>query len=126
MLLVSFPVFSQLIVLFSFFRIAQYFIGFICLLEFFFRGFISRIFIRMIFHRQLAECFLNFLLGGGFLYAEDFVIIFVIHSHPKVKKCTRMNTIEPGNSQDLFSDNFQLKKTKMSNAMAAIINQKVI
>jgi hypothetical protein len=32
----------------------------------------------MVFARELAEGFADFVGGGGFLYAENFVIIFLV------------------------------------------------
>src|SRR5689334_3734069 len=54
-----FPVFSVLVIFFSFFRITQNFIGFIDLLKFFMRLFVVRIYVRVIFSRQFPVSFLN-------------------------------------------------------------------
>jgi len=60
---------SELIVLGPFFRIAQHIICFRNLLEFVFRSLVSRIFVRMIFHRQLAVSLFQFRIRGAFRHA---------------------------------------------------------
>src|SRR5436190_2657055 len=74
-----FPIFSVLVIFFSFLRIAQYLIGFIDLLEPLVGLLVIWIQIGMILARQFAVCFFYIFFGGVLVYSKYFVIIYKIH-----------------------------------------------
>src|SRR5947207_5532102 len=76
------PIRAQLVVFLSFLRIAEDLVGFIELFEFFFRGRLVLVDVRMVFARQLAERLANFIVAGGLRDAERLVIISKLNSHP--------------------------------------------
>src|SRR5215469_10844950 len=81
---------AELVVNFALLGIAQNVVGFRDGLEFFFGRFVSGIDIGMIFTRKLTEGFANVFRRGGFLDAENFVIVFFGCRH------FSLTAVEPG------------------------------
>jgi hypothetical protein len=75
------PVRAQLVVFFSLLRIAEDLVGFIQLLELFFRRCLVLIDVGMVFARQLSERLANLIVAGGLRDAERLVIISKLNSH---------------------------------------------
>ena len=75
------PIRAQLVVFLSFLRIAEDLVGFIELFEFFFRGRLVLVDVRMVFARQLAERLADFIVARRFRNAERLVIISKLDSH---------------------------------------------
>src|SRR6187399_241630 len=73
------PVFSILIIFFSFFRITQYFIGLIELLEFFVCFLIIWVKIGMRLSGEFTIGFFNIFLRCVFINSQRFVIIYELH-----------------------------------------------
>jgi hypothetical protein len=71
---------AELIVLFSFFGIAEHRIGFADLLELFLRTFVALGMVRMVFHGQLAVSLLDIACGGVLVDPEHFVVVLVGHN----------------------------------------------
>src|SRR5690348_1655024 len=74
-----FPVFAILIILFSFLRIAQHFIGFVYLLKLAVSLFIIWVQVGMQLACQFAICFLYVIGRSVFINAQCFIIINKIH-----------------------------------------------
>ena len=68
---------TEPVVIGTFLRVAEHFIGFGDLFELLLRRFVSGILIRMIFHGKLTVCALDFIGRRRFRQTEHFVIIFV-------------------------------------------------
>src|SRR5580658_8036857 len=68
---------AELIVHLALLRIRKDVVGFLHLLEFFFRGFVAGIQVRMIFARKLPVSLANFLLYSLPGNAEKFVVILL-------------------------------------------------
>src|SRR5580704_16855425 len=66
---------SELIVHLPLLGVRQHVIGFLHLLEFFFRRFVARVQVRMIFAREFPVCLPDFLLRGLAGDAEKFVVV---------------------------------------------------
>ena len=90
------PVRAELIVFLALLRIAQDFVGFIDLLEFFFGGFFVLGHVRMLFPRKFAKRAPDFVLGRGFRNPKRFVIISELHCH------RASNLVPPINSRNLL------------------------
>ena len=60
----------------SFFFVAQNVIGFLNSLEFLVRGFVIRVFVRVIFDRQLAMSFLDVVLGCRSVNTQGLIEVF--------------------------------------------------
>ena len=67
---------TELIILGSFFRVAKHVIGFGNFFEFFFRSFIARILVRVIFDRKFPICLFQFGIRCGFGHPQYLIIIF--------------------------------------------------
>ena len=65
-------------------------IGVLHFFEFFFRRFVIGIAVGMIFHRQLAEGFFNFIIAGAAGHAQRFVKVFVAHRNLLVWNLLRL------------------------------------
>jgi hypothetical protein len=78
-LLVRFPVGAQLVVLLALDRIAEHLVGLVDLLEFCFRRLVTRIHVRVMLARQLAERLLHLLVGGRLGDAERCVVVLELH-----------------------------------------------
>ena len=71
-----------LVILCTLLRIGQYSICLCSLFELFFRFFVSRVCVRVIFLRYLTVSFFQIRLGDTFCDSEDFIIIsFIRHLH---------------------------------------------
>jgi hypothetical protein len=70
-------------------RVPEDLVSFRRLFEFFLRGFIPRVPVRMILESQLAVSFFDIRLIGAAGHAQDFVIIFLHH----VRKCFLLQNI---------------------------------
>src|SRR5262249_3045089 len=68
-------IFTELVVFFSFLRVAQDFVRFIYLFKFFFSGLFVLGDVGMMFAGQLAKSAANLVFAGRFRHAECFVII---------------------------------------------------
>ena len=64
----------------AFFFVGQRVVGFLHFFKFIFRFFVARITVGMIFHRQLAVGFFDFVVASTARHAECFVKIFIAHS----------------------------------------------
>jgi len=69
------PMFSVLIILFTFLGVTQYFIGFVDFLKFILLG----IQIRVIFPGQLTKSLFDIILRSTFVYSKNLVIIYIGH-----------------------------------------------
>ena len=74
-----FPVFAIFVVFLTLFRIAQYFVGFIHLLELSFCRRVILVQVRMIFLGQLPVCLLDFILSGITVYSQNLIVINKCH-----------------------------------------------
>jgi hypothetical protein len=63
----------------TFFPVGKRFIGPLHLFEFFFRHFVAVVAVGMVFHRQLAVGFFNFVVGRATRHAECCIKILVAH-----------------------------------------------
>ena len=61
-------------------RVLEDLVGFLRLLEFFLRGLVIRISIRMVFHRQPAISFFQLIVGRRFRHAQCFVVVRFCHA----------------------------------------------
>src|SRR6202030_185537 len=75
------PISTELVVFFPLLRIAQDFVGFIQLLEFFFRGRLVFVDVGMVLARQLAKRLLDIVVTGGLGNAQRLVVISKLNSH---------------------------------------------
>src|SRR5690606_9894693 len=80
------PVRPQLVVFFPLFRIAKYLVSLCDFLKFFFRNFISGVFVRMIPECKPPVSLLDLLLGSLFTHAKHCIIVFKIH-------CSRLSRV---------------------------------
>jgi hypothetical protein len=68
--------------------VGQDFVGFLGFLEFFLRRLFTLVPVRMMLHGQLLEGLLDFVVGGGFRHAQNFVVIPLGHACFRVLKLT--------------------------------------
>ena len=69
---------TKLVILRTFFGVAQHFIGFVDFFEFFFCFFIARVLVRMVFDCHLTVSFFQLRFRCTLLYPQDLVIISFI------------------------------------------------
>src|SRR5262249_975471 len=86
------PIRAELIVFLPLLRIAQYFVGFIDLLEFFFRGFFILCDFGMIFAREFPECPPDLVVSRRFGNAERLIIISELYRHRMSTLCLLLNS----------------------------------
>src|SRR5438270_276917 len=75
------PIRTELVVFLSFLRIAQDFVGFVKLLEFFFGGRFVLVDVGMVFTRELPERFADLVVARRFRNAEGLIIISELDCH---------------------------------------------
>ncbi len=60
-------------------RIAEHFVGFVDLFEFFTGVLPAAVAVRMIFHRQFPVCFFDLVLAGGPRDSEGLIVVSIFH-----------------------------------------------
>ena len=83
------PIRAELVVFLSFLRISENFVGFVELLEFFFRRRLVLVDVGMVFARELAERFANLVVARRFRNAKSLVIISELNCHGAGRKVVR-------------------------------------
>jgi len=83
------PIRPELVVFLSFLRIPENFVGFVELLEFFFRRRLVLVDVGMVFAREFAERFANLVVARRFRNAKRLVIISELNCHGAARKVVR-------------------------------------